>query len=107
MRPDISIIIISYNTLTRTRNCLLSLYKDISDIDQEVFVVDNNSIDGSPSMILKEFPFVKLISNKTNKGFAQANNQAMKIAEGRYILLINSDTIILPRSNKKGYNLCR
>lgn len=64
-------------------------------MDYEIFVVDNASSDGSPEMVEREFPKVKLIRNKENLGFAKANNQAIKLSNGRYILLLNSDTIVL------------
>jgi GT2 family glycosyltransferase len=63
-------------------------------MEVEVFVVDNNSVDGSVEMVRNKFPWAKLIANTDNKGFSRANNQAMKIAEGEYILLLNPDTVV-------------
>lgn len=63
-------------------------------VESEVFVVDNNSIDGSVTMVEQKFPSVKLISNKENVGFSRANNQAMEIAKGEYVLLLNPDTLV-------------
>ncbi len=90
----LAVIIISWNTKELTRNCLHSLYEDIKDLDNEVWVVDNDSTDGSVEMIKNEFPQVKLIENNENVGFARANNQALKKAGADYYLLLNSDTVI-------------
>jgi GT2 family glycosyltransferase len=73
---------------------LYSVYKSIKDIDAEVFVVDNNSVDGSVVLLKQKFPQVKLIENSSNTGFAVANNQAIKKARGKYILLLNPDTVV-------------
>jgi len=91
---DLSVIIVNYNVRHFLEQCLLSVYKAAEDIDCEIFVVDNNSADGSCSMIKREFPLVKLIMNNDNRGFAAANNQAIKEASGRFILLLNPDTIV-------------
>ena len=66
----------------------------IENVESEVFVVDNNSIDGSVTMVEQKFPSVKLIANKENVGFSRANNQAMEIAKGEYVLLLNPDTLV-------------
>lgn len=90
---ELSIIIVSYNTKDLLKDCLTSIYKAIQPSKGlEVFVVDNNSHDGSQQMVKQDFPQVKLIANKTNKGFAAANNQAAKKATGKYLLFLNSDT---------------
>jgi len=92
---DLSIVIVSWNTLDITRACLVSIYEHLDGFELEVIVVDNNSEDGSQKMISDEFPQVKLIANDDNRGFATANNQAIREATGRYLLLLNSDTEIL------------
>ncbi len=92
---DVSIIIVSWNTKEILRNCLRSVYEQAGPISFEVFVVDNASSDGSAQMVENEFPQVCLIRNAENRGFAAANNQAMARAMGRYILLLNPDTIVL------------
>ena len=92
---DVSIIIVNWNTREILRNCLDSVFRNISGLSCEVIVIDNFSSDGSDIMIKKYFKQVILITNKENKGFAAANNQGMNIATGRYMLLLNSDTIAL------------
>jgi len=92
---NLSIIIVNWNTKDLLRNCLFSIYKERKSISLEIFVVDNASSDGSSEMVKREFPLVKLIRNKKNVGFARANNQAIKESKGKYILLLNTDTVIL------------
>jgi GT2 family glycosyltransferase len=91
---DLSVIIVSYNVKHFLKQCLFSVKKASENIDYEIFVVDNNSADGSCSMVRTEFPDVKLIMNNVNRGFSAANNQALKMAGGRFILLLNPDTIV-------------
>ena len=93
---DLSIIIVSWNTLELTRNCLTSIMSGCINLSTEIFVVDNASSDGSPEMVLREFPGVSLLHNDNNLGFAKANNAAIREAAGKYICLINSDVIVLP-----------
>ncbi len=92
--PKLIVVIVSWNTKELTHQCLKTLYNDISEINNEVWVVDNNSKDDSVAMIKNEFPEVRLIENKDNVGFARANNQALRKADGDFYLLLNSDTII-------------
>jgi GT2 family glycosyltransferase len=92
---DLSIVIISFNTVDMTRDCLKSVYENTGDLACQIIVVDNDSQDGSVEMIAKEFPDVELIANTDNVGFAAANNQGFDIATGDYILLLNSDTLVL------------
>lgn len=91
---DVSIVLVNWNTQDLLRDCLCSIYQETRAVPFETIVVDNNSNDGSREMIQTEFPQVKLIANQENRGFAAANNQGMRIAEGRYILLLNSDTVV-------------
>lgn len=95
MTCDLSIIIVSWNTRDLLRQCLQSVVGGIDLRRAEVFVVDNASTDGSAEMVAEQFPDVQLMRNDTNRGFAAANNQAMRRACGRYVLLLNSDTIVL------------
>ena len=92
---DISIIIVNWNTKGVLRDCLTSVFEQKGNIDCEVIVVDNASTDGSVEMLKNDFGNVVLIENAENRGFAAANNQAMAVAKGRYVLLLNSDTIVL------------
>jgi len=91
----VSIIIVSWNTRDILRNCIKSIYEQSSDSSLEVIVIDNASTDGSAEMVKKDFPQVTLIENSENRGFATANNQGIAIAKGRYVLLLNPDTIVL------------
>jgi len=94
MAIDISIIIVSYNVREYLRNCLESIIRYSSPLTVEIIVVDNHSADGSLEMVQREFPSVKLIANDENFGFARANNQGMGEGEGRYVLLLNPDTLL-------------
>jgi len=91
---SISMIIVSYNTCALLRNCLASVYAKVRDLALEIIVVDNASIDDSCAMVEKEFPEVHLMRNRENLGFAKANNQAIVVAKGEYVLLLNSDTVL-------------
>ena len=91
---DISVIIVNYNVREFLNNALISLFKALERYSSEVFVVDNASDDGSVELIQKNFPNVHLIVNTENLGFAKANNQALKRSTGKYLLLINPDTLI-------------
>lgn len=93
---DLSIIIISFNTKKFTRECIESLVKNTKGISYEFLVIDNASNDGSVEMLRKLSQSLPLtfIENRENLGFGLANNQGMKKAKGRYILLLNSDTLI-------------
>ena len=91
---DLSIIIVNYNVEFFLEQCLNSVEKARQKLNIEVFVVDNNSSDGSMSMVERKFQNVKRIENKENLGFAKANNQAIALASGKYILLLNPDTVI-------------
>lgn len=91
---QLSIIIVNYNVRHFLEQCLTSVYKAIPNISVEVFVVDNNSSDDSLDMVRAKFPDVYIIHNKENVGFSKANNQAIAIAKGAYVLLLNPDTVV-------------
>ena len=91
---DISIIIVNYNVEHFLEQCLKSVRLAVKNVKAEVFVVDNISIDGSVAMVKEKFPEVILIENKDNVGFSRANNQAMRMAKGKYVLLLNPDTVV-------------
>lgn len=93
--PELSIIIVNWNTRDLLRDCLNSVYAETEASSFEVLVVDNASADGSAEMVKREFPQVGLIENKENLGFARANNQAISQSRGSYILLLNPDTVVL------------
>lgn len=99
--PDLSVIIVNHNTVDLLRDSLTSLRTEGEVLELQVIVVDNGSGDGSPEMVAEQFPNVTLIRNRSNEGFAKPNNQGLKIAEGRYVMLLNSDTIVKPQSLKK------
>jgi GT2 family glycosyltransferase len=90
----LSVIIVNYNVKHFLEQCLISVFNATRKIDSEIFVVDNSSVDGSCAMILQKFPLINLIENKKNFGFSYANNQAMRISKGEYILLLNPDTVV-------------
>lgn len=92
---DLSIVVISFNTLEMTKACLFSVFENLDGLSAQVIVVDNNSHDGSAEMVRSQFPTAQLITNSDNRGFAAANNQGFQIAGGRYVLLLNSDTVVL------------
>ena len=98
---DVSIIIVAWNVKQLLYDCLKSVYDQTKDIEFEVIYVDNASKDGSVEIVKKEFPEVIIIENNENKGFIKANNQGIEIAKGRYVLLLNSDTIILDNAITK------
>ena len=91
---DLSIVIVNYNVKYFLEQCLHSVKQAIEHIHAEVFVVDNNSVDGSVAEIRVKFPWVQLIENRENLGFSRANNQAIRLAKGKYILLLNPDTVV-------------
>jgi len=105
-RIDISVIIVNWNAKNLLRDCLNSLYKTVSDLVCEVVVVDNASSDGSVAMLEKEFPSVIIIVNTENKGFGAANNQALAIMKGKYALLLNTDTVLMPEAVNKLWDFC-
>lgn len=91
---SISVIIVNYNVEFFLEQCLNSVKTALKKIDGEVFIVDNDSIDTSVEMVQEKFPEFHLIQNKKNVGFSTANNQAIQIAQGEFILLLNPDTVI-------------
>jgi GT2 family glycosyltransferase len=91
-----SVIIINWNTRELLANCIDSIEQHSSGLQLEVIVVDNGSTDGSQVMLQEKYPHVQLIANQENVGFARANNQAMRVAQGAYFLLWNSDAFATP-----------
>lgn len=92
MMVKLSFIIVNYNVTQFLRNCLHSIQKYAAEINYEVIVVDNNSPDSSWKNLISEFPDVRFIASETNEGFSKANNKAIKLAKGEYLLILNPDT---------------
>ncbi|MBX6770550.1 MAG: glycosyltransferase family 2 protein [Chloroflexi bacterium] len=99
MSRDLCIVIVSYNTRDLLQACLRSLVASLErtarELDAEVIVVDNASSDGSADMVRTDFPSVRLIPLMENRGFAAANNLALRLSDSRYVLLLNPDTEVL------------
>lgn len=93
----LSVVIVSYNVKTFLEQCLRSVLKAAEGIESEIFVVDNNSVDGTEAMLMAKFSClsnVHLIFNRENVGFSKANNQALRRCCGRYVLVLNPDTLV-------------
>ena len=93
---DISFVIVNRNTRELLLACLNSVMVTVPPLSFETFVVDNGSVDGSVQAVKESFPAVRCIENADNRGFARANNQAIRVAAGRYVVLLNSDTVLTP-----------
>jgi GT2 family glycosyltransferase len=91
---DLSIIVVNWNTSDLLAKCLRCVQSTVKQTTYEIWVVDNASSDGSVDMLRRDFPDVKLVANTQNVGFARANNQAMRLAAGCYLLLLNSDAFV-------------
>jgi GT2 family glycosyltransferase len=100
----VAIIIPNYSTKELLQNCIKSIYKETKNTSFEIIVIDNGSIDGSCDLVIKEFLSVILIKNKENFGFTKACNKGITIAKGKYILLLNTDTIIIENAIDKLVN---
>ncbi|KPQ15424.1 MAG: family 2 glycosyltransferase [Rhodobacteraceae bacterium HLUCCO18] len=91
---ELSVVIVNWNTIDLLRDCLRSVLAGLGGLEAEILVVDNASADGSPDMVREEFPTVRLIETGRNLGFAGGNNVALRIARGRHIMLLNTDTLV-------------
>ena len=94
MAKKVSIVIVSYNVCRLLDECLQSVEKALEGIDGEVFVVDNCSSDKTVETLQPRHPAVRFIANQENVGFARANNQAIRLSEAEYVLLLNPDTVV-------------
>lgn len=94
MAKKISIVIVSYNVSKLLDECLQSVARALQGIDGEVFVVDNHSKDNTLTMLKEKHPEVRVIANEVNVGFSRANNQAIRLSEAEYVLLLNPDTVV-------------
>ena len=97
----LSVVIVNYNVKHFLEQCLHAVLKASENLETEIFVVDNNSVDGSCQMVREKFPRVILIENKINLGFSKANNQAIRQSNGEYVLLLNPDTVVEEHSFEK------
>lgn len=95
MNIELSVIIVNYNGVKYLKDCLDSLYLKLTNISFEIIILDNNSTDNSCVYLKENFPTVKLVESKINHGFGKGNNEVVKIANGKYLLLLNNDTILL------------
>lgn len=93
---DLSVVIVNYNNLRVLRDCLPSLPAALEGLDAEVVISDNGSSDGSLDWIRKDYPSFRIIENRANLGFAEGNNRAFPHVRGRYVLLLNPDTVVEP-----------
>ena len=98
---DLTIIIVNYNVRYFLEQCLHSVFEAADESEIEIIVVDNDSSDDSLEMLERQFPYVQVIANEENVGFSKANNQAIRIAKGQYVLLLNPDTLISEDTLKK------
>lgn len=96
--PQLSIVIVSWNVAELIQGCLDSIAKYSSDIPLEVIVVDNASKDDTVRKLRENYPWVQVIANEANIGFARANNQALKYVKGEFVLLLNPDTAVVERA---------
>jgi len=92
--PELSVILVSFNDRIHLEKCLQSLRVSPPELDLEIIVVDNNSSDGSPDLVKKKFPEVKLFCNSENLGFSKANNLGIRASTGEFVLFLNNDTIV-------------
>jgi len=92
--PDMSIVLVGWNNKAYLEQCLESLYNGNLQSSFDVVLVDNGSTDGSQDMLQKKFPDVMLIQNEKNEGLGRASNQGIEATKGKYILLLNNDTIV-------------
>ncbi|MFN7044723.1 MAG: glycosyltransferase family 2 protein [Flavobacterium sp.] len=97
MEVQLSVVIVNYNGLRFLKDCLDSLVEKLNSISYEIIILDNNSQDESCSFIKANYPSINLIESKINYGFGKGNNEAVKHAKGKYVLLFNNDTILLDR----------
>lgn len=98
---ELSIVIVNWNTKKILLDCLHSIYKETKAFTFEIIVVDNGSVDGSAESVKRKYPTVKVIENETNIGYSKANNQGIRVSTGKYVCLLNSDTIVLGNALEK------
>ena len=97
----VSIVIVNYNVKYFLEQCLYSIRKSAAGIPVEIFVVDNQSTDGSLEYLKQRFPEVRFIANDSNLGFSKASNKGLEYARGKYLLFLNPDTLLSENTLKK------
>lgn len=102
---DLSVIIVNYNGFKLLRHCLRTLFEFTFGLNYEVIVIDNNSTEGDVNEIVNDFDNVILVKNKSNLGFAKANNLGLNIANGKYVLFLNNDIYFTENSIKNTFDL--
>lgn len=100
MQKDVSIILVNYKTKDLTCQCLKSVYEKTKGLNFDIIVVDNASYDGIEEIIKTDFPDVKFIQNDENNGFGAGNNTALRVADSKYVFLLNTDTILINNAVK-------
>ncbi len=95
MIPEVSIVIVNYNTFELTSKCIESIYLNTTDVNYEIILVDNCSSECDPNKFIRKYPAITLVINDENGGFAKGNNIGIKQASGKFILLLNSDTKLI------------
>ena len=98
---DISVILVSYNTINMTRKALSHLFASSQNLEMDVYIIDNAYKDNSAEILRSEYPNITLIENKLNVGFGRANNQALPFIDSRYVLLLNTDAFVEPDTISK------
>jgi len=101
---DVSVVIVNFNTRELTEACIHSIYSNTFGVNYEILIVDNDSSDGSREMLAKEFPHIILIANTQNLGFGVACNIGINRSQGKYVFLLNSDTVLINNSLKIFYD---
>ncbi len=97
---QLSIIVINYNTFALTCNCIQSIYDKLVDVEYEIVLVDNASVECDPHLFTKKFPGINLVVSAVNSGFTGGNNLGVDNAKGDYLLLLNSDTELINNAPK-------
>ena len=104
MTKNLSIVLVNYKTKDLTKQCIESVYEKTNGVDFDIYVVDNASYDGIDEIIQQEFPQVKFIQNNENKGFGAGNNVALRQIDSKYVLLLNTDTLLINNAIKILYD---
>ena len=101
---DVSVVIVNYNTKLLTVACIASVVENTRDVDYEIILVDNDSSDGTVDEVRKKYPDVIISQMDENVGFGRANNAGAELAKGKYLFLLNSDTVLIENSIKEFFD---